>query len=74
MVEEDRETIETSLGQIWLKHYDNGDMRVWWPQKARAGELAMTVLEGKARWDPKTHGWYVNAKRKDEIHSLLCEL
>ena len=44
-----REIIETSLGPLWITHCSNGYMRVWWPFQARAGELAMSVLDGKAQ-------------------------
>lgn len=56
-----RDTIQTSLGRIWIKK--NGDMRVWWPYGARAGELAMSVIQGRARWDPATKGWCVPGKK-----------
>lgn len=68
------EIIETSLGNIWIEDQDNGDMRVWWPHQSPVGELAAPVLKGRARWHPKSHGWYVPAKRRDEIYEELCEL
>ena len=32
--------IDTSLGKVWVTHFDNGDAALWWPDRAR-------VLAGK---------------------------
>jgi hypothetical protein len=49
-------------------------IRVWWPYRSAAGDLAMTVLQGHARWHPQSRGWYVSAKKREEIYRLLTEL
>lgn len=36
--------------------------------------FALEVLQGKARWHPKSKGWYVSAKRRDEIYEELSAL
>ena len=69
-----KETIETSLGSLWIEDLPSGEMRIWWPYGSRAGELAMDVIEGKARWHPKSKGWYVSAARRDEIYEELTAL
>ncbi|MBB3588999.1 MULTISPECIES: hypothetical protein [unclassified Sphingomonas] len=69
-----KETIETSLGAIWIEDLSSGEMRIWWPYGSRAGELAIGVLEGKARWHPKSKGWYVAAARRAEIYEELTAL
>lgn len=70
----DHDIIETSLGKIWIRDEDSGVMRVWWPHQSPVGEAAAEVLKGRARWHPKTHGWYVAAKRRDEIYEELSAL
>lgn len=69
-----KQTIETSLGSIWIEDVSSGEMRIWWPYASRAGELAIGVLEGKARWHAKSKGWYVAAARRDEIYDELAAL
>jgi hypothetical protein len=69
-----KETIETSLGKIWVTLLENGEMRVWWPHNARVGDAAVDVLRGRARWDPQTFGWYVSVKHRDSVHDELSEL
>jgi len=75
MDEANKEEIETALGKFWITHYpEQGTFRIWWPYRARVGELVMDVIHGRARWDPKTHGWYVPASNRDEIYAALLEL
>lgn len=69
-----KETIETSLGTIWVTFLENGGMRVWWPYNARVGDHAADVLRGRARWDPETKGWYVSARNQEAVHRDLSEL
>jgi hypothetical protein len=69
-----KETIKTSLGPLWIEHISSGETRIPWPYASRAGELAIGVLEGKARWPPKSKGWYVAAARLDEITQELTAL
>jgi hypothetical protein len=69
-----KETIETSPGSIWIEDVSSGEMRIWWPYVSRAGELAIGVLEGKARWHPKSKGWYVAAARRQAIYEELTVL
>jgi hypothetical protein len=69
-----KETIETSLDSIWIEDLSSGEMRIWWPYGCRAGELAIGVLEGKARWHPKSKGWYVAGAKRDEIYEQLTAL
>jgi len=45
MSEGDKEEIEAGLGSFWLTHYpDQGTFRIWWPYRARVGELVMDVI------------------------------
>ncbi len=69
-----KETIETSLGSIWIEALSSGEMRIGRPYGSRAGEVAVGLLEGKARWHPKSKGWYVAAARRDEIYEELSKL
>jgi len=69
-----KETLETSLGSIWIEDLSSGEMRICWPYGSRAGELAVGILEGKARWHPKSKGWYVAAARRYEIYEELTAL
>lgn len=69
-----KETIETSLGKIWVTVLENGEMRVWWPYRARVGDPAADVLRGRARWDPETNGWYVSGRNRESVRSDLSEL
>lgn len=73
-MDSEAEVIETSLGKIWVRDLDDGGMRVWWPPQSPVAELAIDVVKGRARWHPKSHGWYVAAKRRDEIYEELCAL
>jgi hypothetical protein len=69
------EKVETSLGSIWVQvDGESGAMRAWWPYRSAVGDLAMTVLQGHARWHPQSRGWYVSAKKREEIYRLLTEL
>ena len=69
-----KETIETWLGSIWTEKLSSGEMRICLPYGCRAGELAVGVLEGKARWHPKSKSWYFTAARRDEIYQDLTAL
>lgn len=69
-----KETIETSLGSIWIEDLSSGEMRIGWPYGSRAGEVAVGLLDGKARWHAKSKGWYVAAARRDEIYEELSKL
>ncbi len=69
-----KETITTSLGAFWVEDLSSGETRIGWPYGSRVGELAVGVLEGKARWHPKSKGWYVPAARRDEICKELMAL
>ncbi len=69
-----KQAIETSLGPIWIDDLSSGEMRIWWPYESRVVELAIGVLEGKARWRPRSKGWYVTSARRDEIYEALAAL
>ncbi|WP_034998997.1 hypothetical protein [Beijerinckia mobilis] len=75
MDDPNKEIIETALGSFWLTHYpERGTFRIWWPSKARVGELVKEVIQGRAYWDPKTYGWYVPPSHRDEVYVALQEL
>ena len=69
-----KETIKTSLGALWVEDLSSGETRIWCPYGSSAGEQAVSVLEGKARWHPKSKGWYVAAARRDEVRVELMAL
>ena len=69
-----KETIKTSVGTLWVEDLSSGETRISWPYGSGAGELAVGLLEGKARWHPKTKSWYVAAARRDEIYEALTAL
>ncbi len=51
-----RETIETSLGTIWVTFLEDGGMRIWWPYGSQVGDFVAETLRG----------------RRDGIRRLVC--
>ena len=64
----ERNVIETSVGAVWITAIEQtGELRVWWPPRARVGEFAVEVLRGRAKWDQKSRGWYVPPAHRDTV-------
>ena len=51
--------IETSLGRVWVTHFDSGDAAIWWPASARVGEPVVELIDGRAKWNPDFKNWLI---------------
>lgn len=70
----EQERIETSLGPIWVRVEESGELRIWSPPGSPAGDLAATLLRGEAGWHGPSRCWYVPVKKRDRIYAALRDL
>jgi len=54
-----KETIETSLGKVWITRFDNGDVSIWTPPGSRQANAVAEIIDGRAAWKPKYRAWFV---------------
>lgn len=72
---EPSQVIETSLGPIWVRHFDDtGTLRIWWPHRSDVGDAATEILRGRARWYSKKRCWYVAKTNVDFVFEQLKNL
>lgn len=55
----DKTIVETSLGKVWVSHFDNGDISVWTPKGSQQSEAVAEIIDGRAAWKPKFGAWFV---------------
>lgn len=69
-----RSIVETSLGKVWVTHFDNGDAALWWPDRARVGPPVVELIDGRAAWKPKFKNWIVPATYAEDIIAGISDL
>jgi len=56
---QEKETIDTSLGKVWITRFDNGDVSIWTPPGSAQGNAIAEIIDGRAAWKPKYRAWFV---------------
>jgi hypothetical protein len=69
-----KSTIETTLGKVWVTHFDNGDAALWWPDRARVGPAVVDIIDGRAAWKPKYGNWIVPAVHAETLIAEIGDL
>lgn len=64
-------TIDTSEGRIWLTRYDNEDISIWSPPRSPQADLVAELVKGRAAWKPKFRAWFIPAVTADAIIAEL---
>lgn len=54
----DKETIEISLGKVWITRFDNGDVSIWTPPGSAQANAVAEIIDGRAAWKPKYRAWF----------------
>lgn len=66
--------IQTSQGRVWVTHFDNGDVSLWWPAGARVNDAVVEILDGRAAWKPKFKNWIVPAVHAEALIADIGDL
>jgi hypothetical protein len=69
-----KSVIDTSLGKVWVTHFDNGDAALWWPDRARVGPAVVEIIDGRAAWKPKYSNWIVPAVHAETLIAEIGDL
>ena len=66
--------IQTSLGKVWVTHFDNGDCSLWWPKGSRVNDEVVAVIDGRAAWKPDYGSWIVPAVHAEPLIADIGDL
>ena len=66
--------IVTTLGRVWVTHFDTGDVSIWWPERARVGEAVVQLIDGRGKWNPSYRNWTISRVHAEPLLADIGDL